>query len=183
MKKNIIVAVILAALIGSVLSWGSLLAVSPRDYHVIQMTDSGTVLTMFDGAQTDANVRDSNISATYLLEFIPQIIRCEYGVSYLNEVCSLGIDNDSGAPFWTLETRDHPDQPWRPWTLDSMHNVRDSFFNLTNDFADQDDTVWGKWIRVIEHYEMDCDSASAGSDEYDTLWLSGFRIFYYGNIH
>lgn len=152
-----------------------------EDWTYVDIVDSGTVLTYADDSQGDGNVRDSTISKTVRLHFVPEILRCEYGVSYIDVSCSLRIDNDSGAPFWTLQTRDNIDQPWRSWTLDSMHNVRDSFFNLTNDFADQDDTVWGPLLRVIEQFEMDCDSAG-GTSQTDTIIFNGFRIYYYRNV-
>jgi hypothetical protein len=153
------------------------------DYYTVELAATGTALANYDDDQADGNVRDSAIGDPVFLEFVPQIVRVEYGISYLTVCCSLGIDNDSGAPFWTIETRDDMSQPWRSWTLDSMHNVRDSFFNLTNDFADQDDTVWGRWMRVIEQFEMDCDKdPAAGSHEYDTVIFNGVKVHYYRNI-
>ena len=153
-----------------------------EDYYVIDVVAPGTILATSDAAQATGNARDSLISDPVFLKFVPQIVSFEYGLTYLSDDCSLGIDNDSGAPFWTIETKDDITQDWRPWTLDTIQKVRDSIFNATNDFADQDDTVWGRWMRVIEQFEMDTEKDGAGTNSYDTIFFNGFRIHYYRNI-
>lgn len=155
-----------------------------EDYYSVELIPSGSVLANYDDDQADGNVRDSVIGDAVYLKFVPQVVRFQYGISYLTECCSLGIDNDSGAPFWTVETRDDLTQPWRTWILDTIQKVRDSLGNFTNNFEDQDDTVWGRWIRAIEQFEMDCDKdPAAGSHEYDTVKFNGVRLHYYRNVY
>jgi hypothetical protein len=156
--------------------------VSAIDWDVLKMMDSTHVLVMSDTAQADANVKDSVVSPWYGTSFLPQAVGFEYGLWYMNESCSLGVDNDSGAPFWVVETRQHPSQAPKAFILDSMHNERDSLVYFRNDFADGDDTLWGTQFRVKFIYEMDCDSASSGTDEVDSVKFNKFWIWYYDGI-
>lgn len=134
---------------------------------------AGEVLTIIADAGADRAATDSVVGGTKSFELCDRYV-IEYGLSYLSDACSLGIDNDSGACPIEFQTRLSANEGWWTFWRDTLHKVGEGYRDtlIYNEMCS--DSIFGREMRVIVKLEMDVDS-SAG--DVDTVIFNGIHIY------